>query len=87
MTTIAVSLIAFFLQGTSSRGKIATRSEWEYGDRMDLVLIIVVVVVVVVALVLLSGTSKGDLVDTELKAAGRDPDRQFRRPPSEGDLL
>jgi hypothetical protein len=54
---------------------------------MDLLLIIVVVVVGVVALVLMSGTSQGDVVDTELKAAGRDPDRQFRRPPSEGDLL
>jgi hypothetical protein len=54
---------------------------------MELLLIIVVLVVGVVALVLLSGTTQGDLVDTELNAAGRDPDRQFRRPPSEGDLL
>ena len=54
---------------------------------MDLLLIIVFVVVGIVALLLMSGAtsrSQGDAIDGELKA---DPDRQFRRPPNEGDLL
>lgn len=54
---------------------------------MDLVLIIVIVVVGIVALLLVAGTRNQEAVDVELKAAGGDPDRQFRRPPNEGDLL
>lgn len=65
---------------------VAPRMDREYGGDMELLLIIGIIVVGVVALLLISGR-EGDVVDAELSAARIDPDRQFRRPPGEGDLL
>jgi hypothetical protein len=55
---------------------------------MELLLLIAVVVVGTLALLFLSRDSREeDRLDADLRAAKRDPDRQFQRPPDEGDLL
>jgi hypothetical protein len=56
---------------------------------MELVLIIAVIVVGIVALFLVSRNDDEEktAMENEMKASGIDPDRQFRRPPNEGDLL
>ena len=55
---------------------------------MELLLLIGVIVAAIVAMLFLTRhPGEVDPAETELKAAGRDPDRQFRRPPNEGDLL
>ena len=51
-------------------------------------LLIAAVVIGIVALLLLfRDRHEENALDVEQKAAGLDPERQFRRPPHEGDLL
>jgi len=55
---------------------------------MELLLVITVVVVGVLALLLLPRDPREeDRYEVDLRAAKRDPGRQFRRPRNEGDLL
>ena len=55
---------------------------------MELVLIIGVVVVgIVVMLFLTRDPHEEKAMDDVMRASRIDPDRQFRRPPNEGDLL
>ena len=51
-------------------------------------LLIAAIVIGIVAMLLLTrDRHEDDAHDVGQKAAGLDPDRQFRRPPNEGDLL